>query len=442
MAWKRSRVRIPYAPPFFIRDFIILKSIAKVGSGMNNDPSGSQQDQTDYSDPYQPQPLNMSQQPPVYSPYNNTVPSLPTEMGYNGSPTGFKKKKKLGLIVAIIVASALVIIGGGGALAYNMWYQNPNKVIGDALVNALVAENMVSAVSINSQFEDFSLKLTADAQLSTGMNGFAVDVEFSSQEESATFKGAGLVDEKGDLYFKIDNIQDALGSVSQGSSSIFESDSFKNVITKIDGNWIKIAKDELKGFSEDYANSTACFAELDKSLATNTDWTIELYKLYGANPFLIIDDNLEDKSVNGVDSLGYELNIDHEKAAIFASGIEATEFGKKLKECEEDIDFTELADSIKERAESNTDESSEKNYTRVWVSRFGHEITELQYGYTDEESTGEIVLNPKFNDKITMAIPNESLEYSVVIEEIQAAYLDYFMGGFADDSVFMVDPNL
>ena len=72
------------------------------------------------------------------------VPIEPTGLS-NDTPSPKPKKRKLLLIGALIVGVSIVL-GGSSAAAFTFWYQNPDKVLGDAFVQAIRSKTVTYTV--------------------------------------------------------------------------------------------------------------------------------------------------------------------------------------------------------------------------------------------------------------------------------------------------------
>ncbi|HBO64373.1 TPA: hypothetical protein DD425_00230 [Candidatus Saccharibacteria bacterium] len=348
------------------------------------------------------------------------VPTAPTgSSSALDAPATPPKKKKVGLIAAIIAAGVLVVFGGAAAAAYTFWYQNPDKVVGDAIVNAITAETIAATGEIDfSNDSGTAIQLKAEAKAQGGIGELDVEMDYTYMGTSYSVAGTGIISEEGDLYVKLDDVQE-LADIYLGLVVGAQVDT-SPLVEKIEGTWIKITNDDLGTFSEDFAASQACYDDLASSLSGDSSWANELGALYRNNLFVIIEDELEAKSVNGVDSLGYTLGFDDTKMTSFITGLADTQFGKKLNECNDgDANYKDVADSLI----GDEDRTSVFN---VWISRFGHEFTELSLSDDNVDGKGEIIVNPVFNQPVEVVTPTESMTLEELMADLQAIFVQSY----------------
>lgn len=335
------------------------------------------------------------------------------------------KKRKKGLFVGLIAAGVVALLIGGGALAYNVWYQNPNKVVSDALVNAITAKTMSATGTIELKGADYTLKVDASGKNSLEANStVAVKLDFSSDEFSYSVNGEGIFSSEGDIYVKLSDVKKLITSIEEQSEGEVSFEAFAGVIEKVDGQWIKIGKGDLGDVNEEYEKSQKCLADISKQLESDASFrkTVEneTEAIYKAHPFVVVGDKLGSRTINGTASLGYTLTGDANIADEFFTKFGDSELGKKFKDCNKDIKFDDV---INAEDAQDTDTITE---TQIWVSRFGHEITELNLKVDDKETSGTIVFNPVFNKNETIEIPSDVVPFSELQSDIEKAYEESF----------------
>jgi len=383
------------------------------------------------AEPFQPTPAVPPAQttaPVDYTDQTTVAPgvfgSSPEQPVVAVAPAPSKKPRK-GLLIGLIVAAVLVVLGGGGALAYNFYYQNPDKVVGDALMNALTAKSVSSDATLDIKGDDYSAKITLSGHTNEEAAGLAkVKIDYTSEDLSYTTDGEGVFAKNGDLFVKVNNVKELADTLAQSSEGMVDFSLFDGVIEKVDSTWVKISGDDLGTVSEDYKDTQKCIADYTSKLSSDKalqkSVTDEIVTLYSNNKFVIIAENLGSKEVKGVGSLGYKLNFDSAKAETFTAALEGTQIGKKLKECDSTIDFKDVAKNLTEEGDSNGTTTTE-----LWVSRFGHEITEMSLIGTGGEADGTLVVQPTFNKNEAVETPKDSMSVKELMTEIEKAYTNY-----------------
>lgn len=424
---------------------------------MQNDPNGQVPPQDAPIDPLTP-PNNVPQQPqtepqvqPVVespAPVSQSAPEAvapvqqPTQVqpvetqsptsaiGSGPAPEGegalAPKKKKKGLIIGIVIAAALVLIGGGAAAAYTFWYQNPDKVVGDALVNAITADSLTGTGTATITSKDTSFKITMDGKAKQNFGDLNAKVEYTTDGKTVTLDGAAIMTQEGDIYFKVKNVRpltDAYFSMFAGGGT---PQAFDSVIQKIEGNWIKISKDDIGTVSDEAKKTQACFEETAKSLSENKAWSKQLATLYQNNKFILITKELGTKSVAGTNSMGYELDFDTKVASNFAKGLSDTDFGKKVKECDASVNYEDFAKSLEDAKKSEA-----KTSFQIWVSQFRHELTQVAVSASSDDTKADLTLEPKFNQQVTVTAPEKSISAKELQADIEAAFNAYVAEQFA-----------
>jgi len=354
------------------------------------------------------------------TPVTETIQPEPVTGELNPVEQPKKNVKKKRIIIGSIVVGALLLIGGGSALAYNLWYQNSEKVVTDALVSAFKADTLQLTGSFEAKNDEFNMKVEIDAKAATENGQIAAKIEFKSGEQTMKLDGAGYFGSNGDLYLKVNNAKDIINVVTGDMAG--ETTAFDALSEKVSGKWIKITNEDIGEVSEEYKKSQVCIEDVSKQFSEDKSLSSEVTKLYKSNRFIVINEKLGSKTINGVGSLGYVIDINDEKVKTFISGLEATEIGKKIKSCDETIDFKEIADSI-----GNTEDSTVTGEGKVqlWVSRFGHQLTEVNANGTSDGTNIKAVLNPVFNKPLDLKAPTDSITLESLKAEFEAALEAY-----------------
>lgn len=348
-------------------------------------------------------------------------PSAPTP---TPTPAAAPKTKRKGLIIGLSAAIAAVVLICGTTAAYFLWYQNPNKVVHDALVQAISAETINATSTLEVENEDFTMTLEMSGHTSAEYNAAtSAKLTYSAGGVDITAEGQGVMTSDGDYYMKLHNVQEQLDALSEQSGGLYDFTMFNSVVKKLDGNWVKIDKKYLGDVSKEYEKSQQCIADTTKKLKSDKNYarsvSNELVKLYKENQFIIVSDSLGSRTVNGQDSEGYKLTGDRAKADAFFTAVGETEFGKALKQCDDSIKFEDV---ISEKAEENVVGTTD---VELWVSRFGHTITELKIHGTDDGVTSSFTLTPEFNKKEVVEVPSESVTMSEIQAEFDKVFESY-----------------
>ena len=323
-----------------------------------------------------------SPDPVAASPFANPVVPSP-------SPIAPAPKNKRKLILAIIIIVVLALLGGAAALV--SWYQNPDKVVLDSLINTVKAEKVgvTGTAGLTSDVVDVTVDLTSrqDEKIGDAKADITLKVksgEFANQEFTVTADSVAVKDGEG--YFRISNLEKALDSfVNSFAKSYAEqyrkmgytiTDSqeaqlrtqlksqFSGIVSKLDNQWIKFSADDLTNDKDD---TSTCVTDAFKKISEDKKVSGEVLDVYKKNSFLSVKENLGTKD----GSFGYLLELDEAAAKKFGKEVENTEFGKELVKCDSDI----FKDST-----SSTDKSEDtvKNGRfELWVDQWSHRITRV-----------------------------------------------------------------
>lgn len=315
------------------------------------------------------------------------------------------KKSKKSIIIAVIIAGVMVILFAGAALAYNFWYQNPNKVVTDAIMNASTAKSVIFTGIID---------VTGDQKVKIEFNGSGKDsgglmnvkATFSVSSRQVIVDGAALVDQHSNLYIKIKDAKALVTSALGGYGTAFD-----DIVTKIDNKWVKITTDDLSEYSTETKNVKKCIDETYAKFKDDKAAISEVTNVYKANQFIVIGKTLP--SQNG--SLGYEITFDDAKSKSFASAFTQTTIYKQLHEC----DSESFPATYKP---SNDTPVDNEGTTQVWVSRFGHEITKFVTDVDNDGTKTHVSIETLFNKQVTIDTPTEFVTVDELKQDIENLY--------------------
>jgi hypothetical protein len=358
-------------------------------------------------------PLTSDMQSNTVAPVN-TVPETPAPAA--GLPVS-PPKKKTGLIIGIIVAGALVLLGGGAAAAYQFIYQNPEKVVTDALQSVLTAKTLSSKGTLVYDQDGVKLSVTFNAKADdAGAGEVGVQAKIEAQGETFDVNASGLVDKDGIAYFKITDLKKLVDSYFT-QLGVTDTSFLDALIAKVEGKWVRISDKAIKDLGVATEATQTCISDAYVSFKTDTKQQDELANLYEKNRFIIIGESLGSKTIDGVDSIGYAVSVDETKFKDFYKGIGDTQLGKAVVGCDDSIDFSDTSS-----LDSETDDGTTE--VKVWASRFEHELSELELsGKSEDDTSVTIVWNPTFDKPVTIETPSDFVLLEDLMQDIQELFV-------------------
>lgn len=378
------------------------------------------------------------QQTPEVEPSTQSMPSGQDEFApwqntpQAGAPTAMiTSKKRSGWKTALVVAIILVVLGGGGAAAYKFWYQNPEKVVTDGIVNALGAKTLTFKSVLDTQGDTpATLDLTGSAK--AGGAAFDATYKVKVEGKAVSISGSAIIAENGDYYVKVKNADEIVKAYLNYSGEELSEDvtaAVDKFVAKINDQWVKISASDIKDYDESTAKTQTCLSDAYKKIQEDKSYLGEVSELYKKHRFLTIKKELGSKD----GSLGYEIEGDTAKVKEFIKGLNDTKAVKLLKECDKSITFDD-SDLAK-------DTSSGKVTFQVWVSRWTHQLTKLYVNDPEQKIT--LTFEPTFDKPVTIAVPEKSKsvkDFMKDIEDLQTAIFSaYFENAMQSESAVTSD---
>lgn len=324
-----------------------------------------------------------------------------------------KKPHRRKWIIALCIIGGLGLLSAGTALAYNLWYQNPDKVLSDAVMHAVKAKSLAYKGSYVTDMEGGKLTVDFDGNNPSVVDGqLNVNATLAMQGQSFKLSGSGLLAADGTFYFKLSNLRSLLESAAKQYG--MPTTMFDGIVAKIDDKWVKVSSDDVKQFSETAANNQKCLTDAFKKLESDKAEQKEISDLYRKHKFITVSKKLGSATVANVQSLGYELTGNTAVLKQFVGELNNTKFAASLKTCDKSFSFD--ADAI-------TDDNEAKENVRVWVSRWSHNFTRLSVDSTDANNQKtNLWLEPRFNAGTPITPPSDAITIEQLQSDIQSLW--------------------
>lgn len=379
----------------------------------------------------------------IQSPFEAPIASGPSNPSAEFQPDDAPKKKKKVFIIAGIIA-LLVVLLGGGIGAYALWYTNPDKVMLDAVTNSIKAKTTVTegnfVVEDTANKGKISVTFSSENDTSKYAGMLQANAKIEYDEFDATIAGAGMVSESGDIYFRVDNAKELLdkaleteyGKIYQTEPS-FQSPltKIKAFVTKIDGKWIKIDKSQIEESVPEYDEQQKCYKKTFDTFYKDNAQQQQVIKAYQENKFITVKDTGKSQSINGADSVGYDLSFDVEKGNAFGKALEKTDLIKALEKCGD-------GDSISfESMSQNEIKDAQKQFNNmtitVWISRWGHELQKVENTYKEEDSNVTFDMILDYSKKPNLKDPSGALDAKELASELEVIYTELFSSSLSTE---------
>lgn len=366
------------------------------------------------------------------TPVTNQEASPATSTPLQPKPAQAKSKKAL---VGGLVAAGLVVLLGGSAAAYNFWYQNPQKVVTDSIVNMLKSESAtvdgtieIKGVSDSSSSVD-KITVTLDSKSTRSSGAINAKLVLHAKDKTNyTINGSALYDSDANLYFKVKDVEQ-LAKEYMGTTP-GSSDYLDKLVEKVDNKWIRISASDYKDISQEASKTQECLSDAFKKFEKDKDSQAQIADAYRKNQFIVIKEELGSKDGN----LGYRIGGDSTKGKAFAEELKNTDIYKQLKKCDDSFEI-------------NTDDvtSSQKDDGKVglevWISQFGHELSQAKVTVKDDEVNASFVFDTKFNQLVTVKAPSEYVPLKDLIEDVMNTFMEQMTNSYQDTNGVQVELN-
>lgn len=362
----------------------------------------------------------------VFQPASNVTGSV---TGGVSSVPPAKKRNKL-LFIGLPILLVVLLLSGGGAFAwYTVMNNKPEKVLADAFTNTvgdLLAKRPSEAVGVLT----YEMKGSSDMKLTLNFSGknsgqnsqSDIDAKLDLSGKSFNLKASAVVFGTDEYYVKLSNVQKTIDTFTEGSP---EYDSYaqmvKPIVSKIDGKWIVITKDDLSELG-----SSATDTDVDKCttavqhLKLDKKDTKQLKKLFSENQFIIASETLPGEKVKDEASFHFKLDFNDKAAVAFAKQvIDLPSMATVKKDC--DIKPEDFSNKVSEfdKDASNGDTSDVKPVVELWVGKKTRRPTQVRISADDKELTASFVSQINLNatnisvEKPSGAIPIKQLQQDV-----------------------------
>lgn len=338
---------------------------------------------------------------------------------YNGVPMQ-PKKKKTGLIIGIVLGVIALIAIISAVLVYFLWWQNPEKMVTDAVSNAIMAKKMTADGKVVIDMRDQGkIELNVKTATESGKSKANIDAKLNIKgvEKSIPLDGDMVLGDDGTIYVKINNFKDLYGTLleivmessSGGKASRAQIETYRDQtlrkmsseIDKMSNTWMKVSPDEI---GDEYK----CGINALKKIQSDESVRKEVAQLYQKNSFFTIKDSkISDR--NG--GRGFELQGDNSKLSKFNDEFKNSSAGKTLSKCGK-------SNSYKSSELSSIDTASLK----VWVDRSSHELKALELKGDSKKASVEISFDINVNKSEEIKVPSSAESLKEFIEGFMEGY--------------------
>lgn len=340
---------------------------------------------------------------------------------YNGVPMQ-PKKKKTGLIIGIVLGVIALIAIISAVLIYFLWWQNPEKMVTDAVSNAIMAKKMTADGKVVIDMRDQGkIELNVKTATESGKSKANIDamLNIKGVEKSIPLDGDMVLGDDGAIYVKINNFKELYGSLlevvmessSGGKMSRTQMEAYRDQtlkklnseINKMNGTWMKISPDEI-------GSEYKCGINALKKIQSDESARKELAQIYQKNSFFTIKDSkISDR--NG--GRGFELQGNNKSnSSKFEEEFKNSSVGKALSKCGKSNGYDSNDES------SSIDESSLK----VWVDRSSHELKAVELKGNDKKASVEISFDINVNKSEEIKVPSSAESLKEFIEGFMEGY--------------------
>ncbi len=366
---------------------------------------------------------NQNNQSPYQPQYQNFDPNGPHPAVVREKKIHRKITKKIGWIIGIGVIMVLAI---AGFLVYNLWYQNPHKVIFDAVNQAIVAKShnykgsFVYESKNGNNVKNYSLKVDFDLAGVGVKSAGVAKINFVSDGLELKLDAEAKGDDSGNVYIKASKVEENIDRyIAKNPQYQPIKDAYSDLIKKIDGKWLQY--NYLKNISDEKDKKIAeCKLNVAKKYTNDESFKRQVADIYRNNQFLTISDSSQKASSQFI----YGISGDENKGREFLNKLSDLDISKEYNDCggttiKEDLDgFFDI-----DKNESGIE--SEQETTTFYINKISHKLEKVTSNFVgkDGEATlnGDIGYDVVYDSLSDIEMPKDAISVESLAKDIEAS---------------------
>lgn len=341
-------------------------------------------------------------------------------------------KDRKRLIIALIIAIA-IIFGIGGFAVYALWYQSSEKIVMDAIGNALSAKSFSGKGSVHHKESGLETTLSFDGSIGYKEGG-VVTAKYNTKNSNGSETAMdinGVMSPSGKIYLKANHLMDLyLIATKQDQTNMSEFESLVNmqtisafdflmrpIIEKIDDRWVKFGAEDMRMVDSTFGDEYECKHKVITSLQSDTDKLKQIAERYQQNKVIRVKETLPAQE----GSVGYVINIDQTMLKNFMKSLQSTKFYTELQACSKNgmPPFDEDVADLDKLSSSRTE---------LWIDQMSRQLTRIKststtsQGINKESTTFD--MKTKFNTPVKVTEPKDFVPFKDALPT-EAAILNY-----------------
>lgn len=335
-----------------------------------------------------------------------------------------KKSKKLQVIS--VAAFGFIILAILIAGIYYYIQTKPEKVISDALTNA-ISDTVNTVPQKSNTF--LALKISGDqpvgatvslaAQSAVNEGKYDLVINLNVNGKTQPIKISIIVVNKNELYFKVHDFKasaDALAATSAEAATYMKK--IEPLITKIDGKWIRIDKDDIKGL--DTVEIQKC-ADAISGLEVTKDNEKQLKQFFKNSAPVKSAEVLDSEEVAGQKSFHYRLELDPLATVRFFNDVQKLQAIQPLKGSCGVLASPQNKQLLQQIKQALLNDPNLMPHVELWVGKKTRRITKVRITINNKET--DITFSTEqvpYTENIEVNPPEGSIPFADISNEITA----------------------
>lgn len=340
------------------------------------------------------------------------------------------KKNHVAAIVLSVVGGVVLLAIIALVLLYNLWYQNPDKIVTDAFTSLTKVKTGDVQGSATIETSDVKMVVNLKSKAATDAAGGNAELKITMKsgelkDKVFSLTADGVFQNDGTIYVRANNVAKVVDDfldvyleqaiaqypgISDADIAEYKSQASQALaptVRVIDSRWIKISPDDLKSSDSNTPDTQKCVSDALALLRNDASASREVANVYKQNKFVVVKDKLGVQNGN----YGFVLDIDNAKSKAFGDAVRQTKFGSALTKCEKDS------------TSSSSDNSSSDTTSRVtvWVSKYTHELKHVTVDVSSQDDTKvNLDLATNLNKPEQVEIPQNATPFSEIRGELNS----------------------